>query len=633
VDGDASFSVIIAAEMMRFNWRYGAILAILLLACGLRVYRLGAQELWGDEGGRLEPVLQDFAYLFNLDADMHPRLFHASLYAWYHLFGFNEFGLRMLAVLFALPGVALLYRLGRQMGGWKTGAWAAGLLALSPFHVYYSQDLTQYTLLFTAVAATFFVFSRIIATPYTSPKLWVSYALIAALAMHAHYYSAFALAAQAIYVLLYERRRLWRWMWVGAGMLLLVLPWFVPHYFAHAYKLVGAGASQLRGDVLISLALQTARAFIVGATCPAEFCTLIAGGYWLVIVVALAGLLLMPRLRARGVLLGLGVLIPMILVWITNTRFTFYSERFAMAALPPTWLLLAWGLTALPRPAWSAGLGSLPYAFTALVSLQALYFNPQFVKSTYGAMLATVAEQVQPGDIVLLNGPQQRILFDIYRPPDLPYAFVSPDSVLSAERADRDFPALISGRARAWLVMFGAPETYDPDHRAEAWLANRGFKAYYESFPGAGSYITLYLFSQAATPLTSLSAQFAPGPRLDGYSVQPASITRGTLALFVALQWSTAAPIADNYTVFVHLLNGEGQLVAQSDSEPVSGTRPTSGWRPGEAIRDQHALQLPPDLPAGDYTLVAGMYDWRTGERLLAGEADAVHLTTLPAPR
>jgi hypothetical protein len=72
----------------------------------------------------------------------------------------------------------------------------------------------------------------------------------------------------------------------------------------------------------------------------------------------------------------------------------------------------------------------------------------------------------------------------------------------------------------------------------------------------------------------------------------------------------------------VHLLAGDGQIVAQSDSVPVGGARPTSSWAEGELIVDRHGLLLPGELPAGEYQLLVGMYLPATGDRLVMASAE-----------
>jgi hypothetical protein len=103
--------------------------------------------------------------------------------------------------------------------------------------------------------------------------------------------------------------------------------------------------------------------------------------------------------------------------------------------------------------------------------------------------------------------------------------------------------------------------------------------------------------------------------RLIGSEVTPASIKAGD-TLSVTLVWqSRQVPLAD-YTVFVHIRDARNHTVAQADSPPQAGAYPTSFWDAGETIVDDHVLLLPDDLPAGDYTLVVGLYRLDTGERL-----------------
>ena len=84
----------------------------------------------------------------------------------------------------------------------------------------------------------------------------------------------------------------------------------------------------------------------------------------------------------------------------------------------------------------------------------------------------------------------------------------------------------------------------------------------------------------------------------------------------LTLFWQRLAAIDDDYSIFVHLLDGSGTLAAQTDAPPVGGLWPTSSWQEGEVIVDRHGLLLPEDLPAGVYKLQTGIYLPATGERL-----------------
>lgn len=107
-----------------------------------------------------------------------------------------------------------------------------------------------------------------------------------------------------------------------------------------------------------------------------------------------------------------------------------------------------------------------------------------------------------------------------------------------------------------------------------------------------------------------------------------AQCARGT-ACALTLIWRSEQAPAESYKVFVQLLDANGLPRAQVDAQPVNGTRPTTSWLPGEIITDDYAVQLPADLPAGQYRLVTGLYRENNNSRLkLANGRDFVELTT-----
>lgn len=103
--------------------------------------------------------------------------------------------------------------------------------------------------------------------------------------------------------------------------------------------------------------------------------------------------------------------------------------------------------------------------------------------------------------------------------------------------------------------------------------------------------------------------------RLLGYSIEKTTYHPGE-TLTLTLFWQPLRTIQPNLVVFVHLLDSQGNLVAQHDSPPDQGRRPTPFWQPGEVVVDKHPIVLPAHLPPGRYTLTVGMYDWPGLQRL-----------------
>ncbi len=122
-----------------------------------------------------------------------------------------------------------------------------------------------------------------------------------------------------------------------------------------------------------------------------------------------------------------------------------------------------------------------------------------------------------------------------------------------------------------------------------------------------------------APPQPQHSAQMPLGEAvaLVGYDLSAAIVAPGG-ELGVTLYWQALAPSEKDLTVFVHLLDEQGGLVAQDDAPPAQGSRPTTGWLAGEYIRDEHALHWLDPQYTGMARIQVGLYDPATGERLLA---------------
>ena len=103
--------------------------------------------------------------------------------------------------------------------------------------------------------------------------------------------------------------------------------------------------------------------------------------------------------------------------------------------------------------------------------------------------------------------------------------------------------------------------------------------------------------------------------RLLGFEATQVTITAGESASF-SLFWEAINTPSLDYTVFVHLLDENDNIVASHDSQPLAGRYPTSIWTPGERILDPHPLPTPDSLPPGQYRLAIGLYYQPTGERL-----------------
>lgn len=105
--------------------------------------------------------------------------------------------------------------------------------------------------------------------------------------------------------------------------------------------------------------------------------------------------------------------------------------------------------------------------------------------------------------------------------------------------------------------------------------------------------------------------------RLLGYDLGSAEVEPGG-SLDLTLYWQALSTMESSYTVFVHLLDEEGEIQGQRDSVPGQGTLPTTGWVSGEVITDRYEIPISPYAPPGRYRLSVGMYEPTSGKRLPA---------------
>jgi hypothetical protein len=104
-------------------------------------------------------------------------------------------------------------------------------------------------------------------------------------------------------------------------------------------------------------------------------------------------------------------------------------------------------------------------------------------------------------------------------------------------------------------------------------------------------------------------------------SVSPAVVASG-MPVELDVKFAVAPdapPFQEDYEVFVHVVDEDGQMIGAADHSPPT---PTKEWKAGSTIEYKHTGYAPVSDYVGDATFVVGLYSKASGERLpLAGEA------------
>jgi mannosyltransferase len=616
------------------------LLAILLLAAFLRFYRLDAQSFWNDEGNSARIAERTLALIVEGAAgDIHPPGYYLLLHYWRALFGQSEFALRSLSVVAGLALVVFTYLLGRRLFGKMTGVIAAFLGAISPFAIYYSQEARMYVFLAALAAASALASCgfRISDRRSWSAAL-AAYVFTCAVGLYTHYAFSFILLAHNLVFFLRwvatDRRSPLRWSsaaaWFAAqiAILILFLPWAPT-----ALRQVSSWPSARWSYTLASALLEILRSLTMGITISAQESTAALIGAAMFLLIGLWSRCEKTTNEVWSIALSIiGIALYLVLPIALILVFDLYKPaylKFLLVALPPFHILIARGIENLAQVAR----GILRPAFIILVavlsviavypSLHNLYFDPTYARDDYRQLAADIQSSGSLRDAVILNAPNQWEVLTYYYPnQDVYPAPYRPDPA----KVEAFLSPLLEQYRRLFVLYWGDAES-DPRRLVETWLATHAYKVG-DRWYGDVRLATYGVASLPEEPDVALDARFGENIRLRGCALSNAAFGPGDIVP-VTLFWEAQAPIVERYKVTVQILDGEGHLVAQVDTEPGDGLVPTTSWQPNQTPTDRYGLFLPSDAPPGRCSLIVALYHLVDGERLsvaLNGESAGSHL-------
>ncbi|MEX2314704.1 MAG: glycosyltransferase family 39 protein, partial [Thermomicrobiales bacterium] len=218
---------------------YAVLTAIIVAAAVLRLTALNRQSLWFDEIDivvRAQQPLGTVLRTFVAEGENGP-LYNILLALWVRLAGISEIAVRFPSALAGTLAIPLIYLLARRLAGAPTGLLAAGLLAMSPYHVWYSQEAKMYALVVLLALASSACLVEALERDRT--LWWAAYAVTTTLLFYTHVATVLIFAAQALYVVATHRH--WRgrergWLAAAGVLTLPYLPIAV-----WAMRVVGGG--------------------------------------------------------------------------------------------------------------------------------------------------------------------------------------------------------------------------------------------------------------------------------------------------------------------------------------------------------------------------------------------------------
>lgn len=572
--------------------------------------------------------------------DIHPPLYYAILQAWLSAFGANSLTLRLLSVVVGVAAIPLMYVVAGELFNRPVALVSAYLLALSPLHIFYSQEVRMYGLVtLLALASVALQLKILMANAPTnsgpSPRaaaLFVSYVLVTALALYTQYFAAFLVAAEIAVVAYLKYRAHWQiklrsWILAWFAIGLVYLPWLIyagPRLYSYVTSKVGI-EQYSRLDPLTYL-VQHFTAFSTGHV--TEW-TWIASGSILFLGLGILGFLAGRRwhsgegnsqLVVHNSLAAIYLFFPLTLGFLVNLVYTFHPiryERLLLFAVPFFLIYVACGIVALFDRERSLGiLAAAALAILCAISLIDFYTVPRYPDEDYRPLIQEMQNFAAPNDLVYALYPWQIGYLATYYhgAPVRVYEVESDDWIKNPQQMSAELAALRAKNPRAWILAYQKQGRILEDR-----LTNEYVNDYVISDQTFGN-TRLEYFTQASETDTELPpVTFSPdlALRIQYAAFAPPTNPDLALARFV---WNAAN---DRYAYSLRVVDaGEGKI-AQQDSGIPSGS--TSARR---------ALALPRNLAPGNYKLQLVVYDRATLNPLSPDNGQrTITLNTFTLPR
>ena len=436
-----------------------------VLALVLRLYDLIGESLWFDEAYSVWTSAMDIASLRLLwDWQVEFPLYYLLLHYWMRLFGQGEFAVRAFGALAGTLTIVPIYLWGKALFGRRAGFLGALLLAVNPYHVWYSQEVRMFPWAVLFVVASLLAFWRLMHGGGWG--WWVGHTVLTGLTFHLHYYVGWIVLVENCFYLgwLWHRkgnilaRQAWpqlrSWLLDQLGVCILTLPAFAVFWTKLVTFDQWGWLAQRYGPPRLSDVVGLFFAYTVGLAFPGPSVL-----RWLVLalVAILVGWNILRLVRAGDkmserrealllTLLALGL--PLMLVFALGQFASIWVPRHLILFMPAFLLLVALGMDALGTRG-RVGATVLLLA-TSFYALSGMYGVQQ--KEDWRGVAAYLSVHAAPDDLIVLMDEECRVPLGYYaqRTADVEVSRFADDAMLNEAVAE------ILGAPRGerlWLVV------------------------------------------------------------------------------------------------------------------------------------------------------------------------------------
>jgi hypothetical protein len=578
----------------------------------LRLVGLTFHSLWLDEAVAVRWARLPFGELLartaTLREDSHPPLYYLTLHGWIRLFGDGEGAVRLWSALLGVALVGIIYALGKELGGRRTGLLAGLLAAVSPYLIWYSQEVRMYMLLAVLSAAGFYCLWR--ALDNGRLRWWIGYLLLTTGAAYTQIIGAFMLPLELLIVLMSfgQRRGAVRQGLVAVGMATLG---FLP--LALIAWQSSAATSTERAVPTVGSLLTGTPVFLFLRQVPQGWQGLALPGVLLAVLGVAASLRGDVR---RGLSIALSIIVLLTLNYVLSVwRLPIFGAPYIIIVAAPVLVAVALGIDALWRWRWQAGMAAL--VVMVAVSGVGLRFDWErsMGKEDWRAAARYLGEYAGRGDCIVALPDYASIPLTYYYRGDIPV--IAPFGATVQHDAIGPALAQVATCQTVWLVASHA-EQVDPQGSVRAWLMQR-YPVLTEQYPRGVEIRALAVrYRYAVQGQAAALAGF--GERLNLVAAQADTVVVARDEVYhppsgwvhVRLAWQVL-PGADvsGLRVQLHVVDKLGQVWGDRLTRPgeVWQFYPPQRWQSNEIVGDAYDVNMNPITPRGRYRVELQVLD------------------------
>ncbi|MCP4539324.1 MAG: hypothetical protein GY832_19485 [Chloroflexi bacterium] len=603
------------------NWPL--LIGLLLLAFGLRIYRLDAQSIWVDEGISLHLAISSLSEIVaDRAANIHPPLYFFLLKGWVALTGVNTYSARFLSVMGSLLQVAVIYAVARRLLNRATAQIAALLTTLSPLSIIYGQEIRTYALLPLVYLILLAITYKLTQKPTPNHRIaWILLGVVEVVGLHLHYTAIFLVAyAGAWTTLAFWKQGRWadlrRWLITQLFAALACLPWLIAviTHWSDVQDRLGRGLGLADSVPLNYLLSQvwvfhlTGLAGAVGLDTTRKLADLVL--FCLILLLLLR--LRHPSSRRIAAQLTSHWLVPLgaaLLIWTVRS---FSHPRYISLYVPGLIILTAHILQSPSHITFHASRFThhvsritlaISLSLIFFLGLRAYFFDPKFSKDDVRGIAHYLEETAGPNDLILIPESDWSLTF-VYRGESA----VEMPALANKQRLWADLARWTTQRQHVFVIDYRR-DVRDWRDMVFFALENAGPKVARRDFKG----LTVHTYRLNRPVEMPTLNPLETRARFDPLILTHAWVedeTPADTAVTLVLRWRLEESTAQRCGLAIRLLDVDGwPLVTRDVLLLDEQLQPTDYWAAGQETTTYHVLSIPAALPPLSYTLNLGLYE------------------------